>query len=65
MVNFELSDEQKAIQGLAREFAQKEMAPVAMQYDKSAEFPWPVAKKAFEVGLMNLSLERSNSGGLA
>jgi alkylation response protein AidB-like acyl-CoA dehydrogenase len=47
MVDFALGDEQRAIRDLAREFARREIAPVAAEYDRSAEFPWPVARKAF------------------
>ncbi|XP_063837401.1 medium-chain specific acyl-CoA dehydrogenase, mitochondrial isoform X3 [Ostrinia nubilalis] len=50
---FELSDEQKALQDLARKFTKEEIMPVAAQYDKSGEYPWPIVKKAWEVGLMN------------
>ncbi|CAG9558290.1 unnamed protein product [Danaus chrysippus] len=50
---FELSEEQKALQDLARKFTKEEIIPVAAQYDKSGEYPWPIVKKAWEVGLMN------------
>ncbi|XP_039763248.1 probable medium-chain specific acyl-CoA dehydrogenase, mitochondrial isoform X3 [Pararge aegeria] len=50
---FELSDEQKALQDLARKFTKEEIIPVAAQYDKSGEYPWPIINKAWEVGLMN------------
>ncbi|CAF4746604.1 unnamed protein product [Pieris macdunnoughi] len=50
---FELSDEQKALQELARKFTREEITPVAAQYDKSGEYPWPIVKKAWELGLMN------------
>ncbi|XP_014370090.2 probable medium-chain specific acyl-CoA dehydrogenase, mitochondrial isoform X1 [Papilio machaon] len=50
---FELNDEQKALQELARKFTREEIIPVAAQYDKSGEYPWPIVKKAWEIGLMN------------
>ncbi|XP_045530887.1 probable medium-chain specific acyl-CoA dehydrogenase, mitochondrial isoform X3 [Pieris brassicae] len=50
---FELSEEQKALQELARKFTRDEIIPVAAQYDKSGEYPWPIVKKAWELGLMN------------
>ena len=62
MVDFALGDEQRAIRDLAREFARREIAPVAAEYDRSAEFPWPVARKAFEVGLLNLSIPEEYGG---
>ncbi|XP_050360874.1 probable medium-chain specific acyl-CoA dehydrogenase, mitochondrial isoform X2 [Nymphalis io] len=50
---FELNDEQKALQDLARKFTREEIVPVAGQYDKTGEYPWPIIKKAWEIGLMN------------
>jgi len=49
-VSFSLTDEQKMIQKLARDFAKNEIAPVAEEYDKSQEYPWPVVRKAQELG---------------
>ena len=51
MVSFELSDEQREIRDWVHAFAEKEIRPVAVQYDEAEEFPWPVVKKAAEVGL--------------
>ncbi|KAL0852170.1 hypothetical protein ABMA28_000405 [Loxostege sticticalis] len=50
---FELSDEQKALQELARKFTREEITPMAAHYDKTGEYPWPIVKKAWEIGLMN------------
>ncbi|XP_013138207.1 PREDICTED: probable medium-chain specific acyl-CoA dehydrogenase, mitochondrial isoform X1 [Papilio polytes] len=50
---FELNDEQKALQDLARKFTKEEIIPSAAQYDKTGEYPWPIVKKAWELGLMN------------
>ncbi len=46
MIDFSLSDEQKAYQKTARDFARKEIAPVALQYDKEPAFPGEIIKKA-------------------
>src|SRR3981081_1410708 len=51
MVSFELTDEQREIRDWVHAFAEKEIRPVAGQYDEAEEFPWPVVKKAAEVGL--------------
>lgn len=51
--SFELSDQQKEFQELARKFAREEIVPVAAAYDKSGEYPVPVIKKAWELGLLN------------
>ncbi len=52
MINFALSDEQLAIQQMAREFAQGEIAPVAAEYDRSGEYPEAIVRKAFQTGLV-------------
>jgi acyl-CoA dehydrogenase len=50
-VDFQLSEEHITTQKWVHEFAEREIRPVAAQYDESEEFPWPVVKKAAEVGL--------------
>jgi acyl-CoA dehydrogenase len=64
-VNFELTEEQKALREMVRKFVQKEIVPVAAHYDKSGEFPWDIIKKAFEMGLLTCYMpERYGGGGL-
>lgn len=53
MVGFLLTPEQKQMQQLARDFAQREIAPKALHHDESGEFPHAICKKAWEQGLMN------------
>ncbi|MHC4832201.1 MAG: acyl-CoA dehydrogenase family protein, partial [Planctomycetota bacterium] len=53
MINFDLSEEQQGIRELAREFAEKEVAPKAALHDRSGEFPKEICQKAHELGLMN------------
>jgi alkylation response protein AidB-like acyl-CoA dehydrogenase len=54
MVDFQLSEEQIVTQKWAREFAEKEIRPVAPHYDETEEFPWPVLSRAAEIGLYSL-----------
>jgi acyl-CoA dehydrogenase len=63
MIDFSLTDEQRALRDLARKFAQKEMVPVAREYDQSGEFPWPVVRKAHEIGLINATVPEEYGGG--
>lgn len=63
MVDFALSDEQKAFQRLAHEFAEKEIRPVAAQYDESEEFPWDVVRKAAKMGLTSFYFPEKYGGG--
>lgn len=60
---FGLSDDQKEIIGLAKKFTKEEIIPVAAQYDKTGEYPWPVVKKAWELGLLNTHIP-AEIGGL-
>ncbi len=61
-INFGLTEEQREIQLLAREFAKNEMAPVAEHYDKTHDYPWPVIKKAQEMGLTTMSIPEEYGG---
>jgi acyl-CoA dehydrogenase len=61
-MDFRLTEEQKALKQKAREFAIREVLPVARKYDESEEFPLPVIKKAWEEGLLNLSIPKIYGG---
>jgi acyl-CoA dehydrogenase len=58
MIGFALSEDQAAAQKWAREFAEKEIRPVAPHYDETEDFPWPVLSKAAEIGLYGLDFYR-------
>ncbi len=62
MIDFSLTEEQIAIQKLVRDFVKKEIIPVAKQYDATAEFPWPIVKKAYKIGLWNLAVPEEYGG---
>ncbi|MFX0212020.1 MAG: acyl-CoA dehydrogenase family protein [Candidatus Hodarchaeota archaeon] len=62
MIGFELSEEQKALQQKARKFAIEEMIPVSRKHDLSGEFPWEVAQKAWESGLLNTQIPKKYGG---
>lgn len=62
MVGFALTDEQKEIQQLAREFARNEIAPVAEHYDKTHEYPWEIVRKAQQIGLTTMSVPEQYGG---
>lgn len=61
-VNFELSDEQKEYQDLARKFSREEIVPNAPHYDKTGEYPWDVIKKAHGLGLINMHIPKEQGG---
>ncbi|XP_013868474.1 medium-chain specific acyl-CoA dehydrogenase, mitochondrial [Austrofundulus limnaeus] len=60
--SFELTDQQKEFQQLARKFAREEMIPVAPAYDRSGEYPFPIIKKAWELGLVNGHIPQEYGG---
>ena len=61
-MDFKLTEEQIALQKKAREFAIREVLPVARKYDESEEFPLAVIKKAWEEGLLNLAIPKQYGG---
>lgn len=55
-MNFVLTEEQKMLQQMARDFAQKELAPNASKWDERSEFPADAVKKMAELGLMGIAV---------
>ena len=62
MISLDLSDEQKALVELARQFGEKEMAPRVQHFDETMEYPWEIIKKAHAVGLMNTHVPQEYGG---
>ncbi|XP_012692476.1 medium-chain specific acyl-CoA dehydrogenase, mitochondrial [Clupea harengus] len=59
---FEMTDQQKEFQELARKFAREEIVPAAAEYDRSGEYPFPIIKRAWELGLMNSHIPEDCGG---
>jgi acyl-CoA dehydrogenase len=51
MVDFALSEQERMIQQVAREFAEKEVRPRAAYYDESEEVPYEIIRKANQLEL--------------
>ncbi len=62
MIEFQLTDDQIALQEMAREFAANEMRPKAAAYDQGHEFPEDVMRKAFEVGFLTCTVPAEHGG---
>ncbi len=62
MPSFSLQEESLAVQALAQEFAQNEIAPVAAEHDRQARHPQEIIEKAHEVGLMNMTVSQEYGG---
>jgi len=61
-VSFELTEKQKVLQMKAREFARREIAPVASYHDRTGEFPWDIVRKAFEEGFFTAYIPKKYGG---
>src|SRR5436190_13820110 len=61
-VSFALTDEQKALRALAREFAAKEIRPREAAHDEAMQHPVDLIAKAHELGLMNVHVPEELGG---
>jgi butyryl-CoA dehydrogenase len=61
-MDFELTPEQREIQGLAREFARAEIEPHAADWDREHRFPKELFPKLAELGLMGVCVPEEYGG---
>jgi len=61
-MNFEFTEEQIMIRDTAREFAQSEIAPSAIERDINAEFPHEIVKKLADLGFMGMMVSPEYDG---
>jgi acyl-CoA dehydrogenase len=61
-ISFALTEEQRELRALAREFAEKEIRPVAAEHDVHMRHPVEVIAKAHELGLMNVHIPPEYGG---
>ncbi len=61
-MDFALTDEQREIQALAREFAEAEIAPHAAEWDREHRFPREVIARLGELGLMGVCVPEELGG---
>ncbi len=61
----DLTDEQRMIQQVARDFAEKEVRPIAEAIDREARFPLATVRRMGELGLMGIAVPEAweGSGG--
>ncbi len=62
MIEFSLSDEQKALKEMVRRFVEKEVIPNAARFDESGEFPKEIINHAWELGIMNTAIPQKFGG---
>ncbi|MCF8405209.1 MAG: acyl-CoA dehydrogenase family protein [Bacteroidales bacterium] len=61
-MNFDLTEEQNMIRETVRDFAEREIKPVAKELDEKAEFSYDLTKKMGELGLFGMYLPEKYGG---
>ncbi|MBE9374543.1 acyl-CoA dehydrogenase family protein [Saccharopolyspora sp. HNM0983] len=59
---FDLTDDQRAIQAAAREFAGEQLAPHALDWDRDEHFPVDVVRAAAAVGMGGVYIDEQHGG---
>jgi alkylation response protein AidB-like acyl-CoA dehydrogenase len=62
-MDFDLTREQQLIQSTVRDFARREIAPVAEELDRNKSFPYEIVGKLGELGLMGIPFPEEYGGG--
>ena len=57
-----LTEEQASLKKMVQDFAGKEIAPFAAEYDRTEKFPWDNVKKMSEIGIMGLPVPDEYGG---
>jgi butyryl-CoA dehydrogenase len=61
-MDFALSEEQQMIRKTVRDFAEKEIRPIAREIDTTGQFPWEIIRKMGNLGLMGLPIPEEYGG---
>ncbi len=61
-MNFYLTEEQKMIQKMVREFAENEVKPIAAKIDETDEFPWKIYERMAVLGILAMTLPPDYGG---
>src|SRR5881296_3012886 len=60
--SFDLSEDQLAVRAMVRDFAEREIRPIAARIDETHEFPAETTKKMGELGLMGMFVPEEFGG---
>ncbi len=55
-MDFDLTTEQEMVRDMVRDFAEKNIKPIAAQYDEERRFPFENLKKMAQLGLMGMNI---------
>src|SRR5512144_1038853 len=59
---FPFTQEHEMIRQAARDFAQKEIGPIAAEFDETGEFPLETIRKMGEMGFMGIEVSEEYGG---
>jgi short/branched chain acyl-CoA dehydrogenase len=62
-MDFDLSDDHRLIQSTVRDFARREVAPVAEELDRTKSFPYEIVRRLGELNLMGIPFPQEYGGG--
>jgi short-chain 2-methylacyl-CoA dehydrogenase len=62
-MDFDLSDEHELLRRTVRDFAEREVAPVAEELDRTKSFPYDIVRRLGELGLMGIPFPEEYGGG--
>jgi alkylation response protein AidB-like acyl-CoA dehydrogenase len=63
MIAFDLTEEQREMRDLAHRFAEKEIRPIAAEFDEQEKVPWEVIRKAHQAGFLSYYIPEKYGGG--
>lgn len=61
-MDFQLTKEQEAFRDMVRDFAAKEIEPIAERIDQNEEYPFETVKKLGELGIMGITVDEKHGG---
>ena len=61
-MDFSLTEDQKMLKAMLRDFAARELEPIAAQIDETAEYPAEAVKKIADLGLFGLTIPEEYGG---
>jgi alkylation response protein AidB-like acyl-CoA dehydrogenase len=62
VLDYGFTDHQKMIRELAHKIAENEIRPVAAEYDRTGEFPWPIVEKMAQADLFSVFIDEAYGG---
>ena len=62
-MDFELTAEQRLLRDTVRDFARREVAPVAEELDREKRFPYRIVEEMGKLGLMGIPFPEEYGGG--